>query len=107
MLRPGPVKAAFTLIVFTLDLLALAVHRGQNLTQQVLVPARRGGENPIHLLVTADLHNSGLVTRGNNDGVVGRVIVNGVDVSPVAAGTSTGDITELIRFIHLGEVFSA
>ena len=41
----------------------------------------------------------------NNDGVVARVVVNGIDVRPVAARTDACDIAESIGFIHRNEFF--
>ena len=41
----------------------------------------------------------------NNDGVVARVVVNGIDVRPVAARTHTRDIAEVVVLIHRNEFF--
>ena len=37
------------------------------------------------------------MTRGDDDGIIGRVIVDGVDVCPVAARADAGDVAERDR----------
>ena len=45
------------------------------------------------------------MARGDDDRVVGRVVVDGVDVSPVAARTHAGDVAEFAFGLLLGELF--
>ena len=106
MLRPGPVEAAFAAVVFALQRLAVLINRREHLLGEIFLPARRGGEDPLDFLVAADLDDGGLMARRDDDGIIGRVIVDGVDVCPVAARTNAGDVAERIILVHGGELFS-
>ena len=52
-------------------------------------------EDPFDLLVPADLYDCALVARRDNDGVIGRVMVDAVDVRPVPAGADAHDVADL------------
>ena len=45
------------------------------------------------------------MARGDDDRVVTRVVVDGIDVCPVAARPRTGDVAEGVRRVHLRELF--
>ena len=103
MLRPREVKVTFYLATFDLELLAVGVNRSKELVGPGLLPAFRRSENPLHLLVSTDLDDGRLVTGRQNDRVIGRVVVNRVNVRPVAARTRANDIAEMITCVKLGQ----
>ena len=105
MLRPGPVKAAFALAAFALQRLAVLVNRREHALCEALLPADRRSEDPLHLMIAADLHDTLMACRQDNR-IIGRIVVNGVDVRPVASRARTRDVAELVALIHVGEVRS-
>ena len=104
VLRPRPVEAAFALRVFALDLVALGVNRRQDLFREALLPTFGRAQDPLHLLVASDLDDGRLVARRNDDRVVRRVVVDGVDAEPVAAHARPHDVAEVVRLVELREV---
>ena len=105
VLRPRPVECVAALSIAALQGLALGIDRREQRFLPGRTPAARRPENPLHLLVAADLDDRGLVTRGNDDRIIGRVVVNGIDVRPVAAWAGAGKVAEVGRGFLLGEVF--
>ena len=95
VLRVGEVEVPFAFAHGrALDGLAVLVNRGEQLLLKTVLPARVRRENPFDFLVTADLHHT-LMACGDDDGIVARIVGNGVDVRPVAARTHTRDIAEV------------
>ena len=43
------------------------------------------------------------MARADDDGIIRRIVVDGIDVCPVAARTRTDDVTEFIGSIQLGD----
>ena len=107
MLRPCPVKVAFALTVLALDRLAVFINRLQNFFCPALLPAVRGAENPLHFLIAANLDGGGLVAGRNDDRVIRRIVIDGIDVGPVAACADTHNVTEVVAFIHFGKFSGA
>ena len=103
MLRPRPVEVALALGALALDLLTVLVDRRQERLREVALPAFGRAEDPLDLLVAADLDDGRLMAGGNDDGVVFRVIVDGVDVQPVAARARADDVAEVVRLFSGGE----
>ena len=94
VLRVGEVEVPFAFAHGrALDGLAVLVNRGEQLLLKTVLPARVRRENPFDFLVTADLHHT-LMACGDDDGIVARIVGNGVDVRPVAAGTDARGVTE-------------
>ena len=94
MLRPGPVKVAFALADAAGDGLAVLINGRKHLLAQLSVPAVGRTQNPLHFLVAADLDHRGLVARGDDDGVVRLVVVDGIHMRPVAPGARAGNVAE-------------
>ena len=107
VLRPGPVKVAFALRTFALNGLAVLVDGLKHLVSELRTPAFGRTHDPLHLLVAADLNERGLMTGADDDGVVGRVVVDGVDVRPVAACAGTDDVAEVVGLIEFGKLFGS
>ena len=76
VLRPGPVEAALALADAAREGPAVLADGREDLVLQTVAPAVRGGEDPLHLLVTADLDDGGLVAGGEDDRVVDGVVVD-------------------------------
>ena len=70
MLCPGPVEAALALGAFALERLAVLVDRREKLVLELLLPAFMRADDPLHLLVAADLDEGRLVAGGDDDRVV-------------------------------------
>ena len=104
MLRPRPVEAAFAGRAFALDGLAVLVNRRENLVLELVAPAFGRAHDPLHLMVAADLDQGRLVAGRNDDRVVGRVIVDRIDVRPVAACAGTNNVAELIVLVLFGKL---
>ena len=51
-------------------------------------------------MVSTDFYNGRLIAYRENDRIVCRIVINGIDVRPVAARTNACDIAESIGFIH-------
>ena len=103
VLRPRPVEVALALGALALDLLTVLVDRRQERLREVALPAFGRAEDPLDLLVAADLDDGRLMAGGNDDGVVFRVIVDGVDVQPVAARARADDVAEVVQLFSGGE----
>ena len=95
VVRPLPVEAPFALGAFALDGVAVLVDGLKHLVSELRTPAFGRTHDPLHLLVAADLNERGLMTGADDDGVVGRVVVDGVNVRPVAAGACADDVAEV------------
>ena len=85
--------------------LAAGIHWRKNFTFELVIPSVRRRENPLNRLVSPDLDDCRLVTARNNDRIVGRIVVNRIDVRPVAAGSRPRDIAKGIFSFKLGELF--
>ena len=104
VLRPRPVECVAALSIAALQGLALGIDRREQRFLPGRTPAARRPENPLHLLVAADFDNRGLMTRGNDDGVVRRVIVDRVDMCPVAADANARNVAEVLFLIHCRKI---
>ena len=105
MLCPRPVKFTFAASDAASNRLAAGIHWRKNFTFELIIPSVRRRENPLNRLVSPDLDNSRLVTARNNDRIVGRIVVNRIDVRPVAAGSRPRNIAKGIFGFKLGELF--
>ena len=104
-LGPHPVEAPFASRVRAGDGLALMVDGLENLACKFSLRAARGAEDPLHLLVAADLDDGGLVARRDDDRIIGRVVVDGIHVRPVAADAGARNVAVVVGFIQLLDVF--
>ena len=109
MLGPGPVEVllADVVVFVALDGVARSVDRLEEPLREVTRPAFMGAHDPLDLLVAADLDDGGLVTGGNDDRVIGRVVVHGVDVGPVSARARTEDVAEVVALVDRGQLLGA
>ena len=105
MLCPRPVKFTFAASDAASNGLAAGIHWRKNFTFELVIPSVRRRENPLNRLVSPDLDDCRLVTARNNDRIVGRIVVNRIDVRPVAAGSRPRDIAKGIFSFKLGELF--
>ena len=102
VLREGPVEVRVVAHIFiAVEFLAVLINRGEKQIMVGLLPAGAAAQNPLHLVIAADLDDRALVTGRNDDGVVRRVIVDRVHVSPVAARASADDVAKVSCFIEL------
>ena len=102
VLRPGVVKVTFALAVFTFDRLTVLIKGFENIFwRDTPFPAVRGGEDPLNFLVPTNFDDGRLMAGTNDDRVICRIIVDGVDVSPVTASPYAGDITECVGVFPL------
>ena len=100
MLRPGPVEAAFTGRTFNFEHLSRGIDRLKDLIFPRTAPTFGRCQNPFDLMVSTDFYNGRLIAYRENDRIVCRIVINGIDVRPVAARTNACDIAESIGFIH-------
>ena len=76
--------------------LAVLADRREDLALVLVGPVRGRRENPLHLLVAADLDDGRLVARRDHDRIVVRTVVDGVDMPPVAARSHARDVAERV-----------
>ncbi|CXB12365.1 Uncharacterised protein [Salmonella enterica subsp. enterica serovar Typhi] len=107
MLRPCPVEVTLTATFLAGNFLAFAIHRRQNCGIKWRFPASRRTKYPLHFLIATDFDNRTLVAEADDDGIIFTVIVDAVDMRPVAASPTTHDIPEFVGGVQRRQIFFA
>ena len=106
MLRIGPVEiGVHALDVRAVELVALGGHRRQERLLPGRAPSLRSAQNPLDFLVASDLDAGRLMAGRNDDRIVGRIVVDGVDMRPVASRAYAGDVAKFTVGLLLRELF--